>query len=460
MRLTGKELKQASQGEWVNDKQADEVEGIGTDTRDFVKGHAFLALRGPSFDGHEHAQQIADDATALIGDDIGVLQWQALSTPQLKVADTLQSLGDIAGFYRSRLQHTKVIAITGSYGKTTVRSMLEHIAQALDVEVAATQANFNNLIGVPKTLLNIEMNADIALIECGISEQGEMLRLSEIVQPDAVVVTGLSQAHGEGLGGIQGIALEKAQLLAHLHQDGWAVLGQGVAELFAGVEHKTVDMLAMENPDAVAWSLQGKTLVLRHSQLRDTQSECQFDLLLPAKHWAADMALAATVMLKLAQDLDKPWTLKEISTALESWQPVQGRMAIYPLSGFTLIDDAYNANPVSMQAALDTLADLEGHRTAILGDMLELGEDAKQLHEQLDLHDIDEVLTVGNLMAGLAAANPDANIRVFQDEQTLSAWLANKDFPTTPSTLLVKGSHGTGLYRISKFLQERGQHVI
>ncbi len=455
MRLTGKELKQASQGEWVNDKQAEVVDGIGTDTRDFVKGHAFLALRGPSFDGHEHAQQIADDAAALIGDDIGVLQWQALSTPQLKVADTLQSLGDIAGFYRSRLQHTKVIAITGSYGKTTVRSMLEHIAQALDMEVAATQANFNNLIGVPKTLLNIEMHADIALIECGISEQGEMLRLSEIVQPDAVVVTGLSQAHGEGLGGIQGIAQEKAQLLAHLHQDGWAVLGQGVAELFANVEHQTVDMLAMENPHAVAWSLQGKNLVLKHGQ-----NACKFDLLLPAKHWAADMALAATVMLKLAQDLDKPWTLKEICVTLESWQPVQGRMAIHPLSGFTLIDDAYNANPVSMQAALDTLAALEGHSIAILGDMLELGEDAKQLHEQLDLHDIDEVLTVGNLMAGLAATHPNANIRVFQDEQTLSAWLVNKDFPTTPSTLLVKGSHGTGLYRISKFLQERGQHVI
>ncbi len=455
MRLTGQELMQASQGEWVGGKQADVVEGIGTDTRHFVKGHAFLALRGPHFDGHAYARHVADDAAALIGDEAGVLQWQTLATPQLKVADTLHSLGDIAGFYRSRLQHTKVIAITGSYGKTTVRSMLEHATRALAMDVAATKANLNNLIGVPKTLLNIEMNTDIALVECGISEQGEMRRLSEIVQPDVVVVTGLSQAHGEGLGGMRGVAREKAQLFAHLRQEGWAVLGQGVADAFAQVGCPVEHALTMESPDAVAWSLQGKILTLKHGQ-----SSCQLDLLLPARHWAEDMALVATVMLRLAQDLRKTWTLQEIGAALASWQPVQGRMTIHALPGFTLIDDAYNANPVSMQAALDTLAALEGYRIAILGDMLELGEEAKQLHQQLDLHDIDEVLAVGHLMAGLAATHPDTNIHHFQDIQALNDWLLRQDFPVADSTVLVKGSHGTGLYAISQLLQERGQHVI
>jgi len=185
---------------------------------------------------------------------------------------------------------------------------------------------------------------------------------------------------------------------------------------------------------------------------------------LPAKHWAEDMALAATVMLRLADDLDKDWTLAAVCQALKTWQPVEGRMAIHKLPAFTLIDDAYNANPASMQAALDTLADLSGYRVAILADMLELGDGEADIHRQLHLHDIDEVLTVGPLMAGLQAANPDKHIRVFKDVAALTAWLDSKDFPPHACTVLLKGSHGTGLHQISTILKNpernRGQHVI
>jgi len=456
MRLTGKDLALASQGEWLDNKAADNVDGIGTDTREFKTGHAFLALRGPSFDGHAHAEQVADRASALIGDDIGMLQWQALSTPQLKVADTLQSLGDIAGFYRSRLRDTKVIAITGSYGKTTVRSMLEHVFKGLDLEVAATQANFNNLIGVPKTLLNIDMKTDVALIECGISEKGEMQRLSEIVQPDIAIVTGLSQAHAEGLGELQDIAREKAKLVTHLTAQGWCVLGHGVQSQFekaACLPQQTI--LSADDAASVRWHLKGKTLHLSY-----LENQVAFELKLPAKHWAEDMALVTTVCLQLAKDLDQAWTLQDVGELLSSWRSVEGRMAIHQLPTFILIDDAYNANPKSMQAALDTLAALEGYRIAIVGDMLELGKNAAAMHEQLNLHDIDEVLAVGDLASALQAKNPHHCVRTFSDVYDLEAWLVNSDFPPSESTVLVKGSHGTGLYQMSKLLKERGQYVI
>jgi UDP-N-acetylmuramoyl-tripeptide--D-alanyl-D-alanine ligase len=300
------------------------------------------------------------------------------------------------------------------------------------------------------------MSADVALIECGISEQGEMQRLSEIVQPDAVVITGISQAHGEGLGGIEGVAKEKAALLTHLHPEGWAVLGAGVAEMFTNMgEQHTENTLAMESPQAVTWSLQGNMLILRHAT-----DECQLSLLLPAKHWAEDMALTVTVILKLAEDLDKDWSLADICEALKTWQPVAGRMAIHNLPSFTLIDDAYNANPTSMQAALDTLADLDGYRIAIIGDMLELGDGEAEMHRQLDLHDIDEVIVVGSLMANVQPANTKQHICTFEDVTTLTAWLKSHAFPPPSSTVLVKGSHGTGLYQISLLLKERGQHVI
>ena len=454
MRLTGKDLAAASLGEWLND-MPESVQGIGSDTRKFKAGEAFLALRGPSFDGHEHAHRIADKAAALIGDEQGVQHWKSLTTPQLQVQDTLQSLGDIAAFYRSRLLNTKVVAITGSYGKTTVRSMLEVVLQHLGLQVAATQANYNNLIGVPQTLLGIDMQADVALIECGISEQGEMLRLSEIVQPDMVIVTSLSQAHGEGLGGLQGIAKEKAALMTHLTEQGWAVLGQGVAKQFEQVGCMPKQPTVSMDEHAVTWQLHGQVLTLKHETL-----QADVDLLLPAKHWAEDMALATTVALKLGDILNKDFTLADIASALTAWQPVEGRLAIHSLPQFTLIDDAYNANPASMQAALDTLAALEGHRIAIIGDMLELGEQAVVLHQNINLHDIDEVLVVGALMGGLKAENPTHNIQVFNDIGALQTWFENSGFPQPLSTVLVKASHGTGLHNIVKALQTRGQYVI
>lgn len=459
MRLTGEELAMASQGKWL--KGVPElIQGIGTDTRNFMDGHAFLALRGPSFDGHDHAKQVAHKASALIGDHLGVKKWETLATPQLQVGDTLQSLGDIANFYRSRLQNTRVIAITGSYGKTTVRSMLHHVLQTLGLEVAATQANFNNLIGVPKTLLNIDMSADVALVECGISERGEMARLSEIVQPDIAIVTGLSQAHGEGLGDLTGVAREKAKLMTHLLPQGWCVLGQGVLQQFAEAGCVVAQTTySLDDEQAVSWALEGNRLRLKHGAMTSALM-----LGLPAKHWAEDMALVATVALTLADELQKDWTLQAVVQALKTWKPVEGRMAIHPRTDkqpFTLIDDTYNANPASMQAALDTLAALDGYRVVILGDMLELGDEAMKSHAHLELHDIDEVIVVGELMASLKAAQPNRTIRDFTDVAALESWFEHEQaFPRVNSTVLVKGSHGTGLYQSITKLKSRGQHVI
>ena len=457
MRLTGDEVAKASRGRWMQDKVPALISGVGTDSREFIAGHAFLALRGVTFDGHQHAAQVADKASALIGDAQGVAGWSLLDTPQLEVQDTLQALGDIAACHRRKLVQCKVIAITGSYGKTTVRSMLQHVLTGLGLQVSSTQENFNNLIGVPKTLMAVPEQADVAIIECGISEVGEMERLSAIVQPDIAIVTGLTCAHGEGLGGELGIAQEKAKLLTHLSPQGWCVLGLGVAEQFAEVDTLNIqEAVNMHDEYAIQWFLDGQRLTLSYQQ-----QEAEFDLLLPAKHWAEDMALVAQTVLRLAQDLEKRWSLQQIAQVLQSWQPVEGRMHISTApNSFTLIDDSYNANPASMQAALDTLAALSGYRVAIIGDMLELGEQAESVHQQLNLHNIDEVLTVGTLMGTLQAVNPKHHIRVFRDADTLSAWLESKDFPPLGSTVLVKASHGTGLYRLAAQLKERGQHVI
>lgn len=460
MRLTAQQLAIASQGEWLSNQPAPAlIDGICTDSREFIAGHAFLALRGVNFDGHAHAAQVADTASALIGDKQGVSLWQDLSTPQLQVNDTLQALADIAAYHRQQLTHTRIVAITGSYGKTTVRSMLQHVLVKSGLQVSATKANYNNLIGVPKTLLAIDAQADVAVIECGISELGEMQRIAAMVQPDVVILTGFTAAHSLGLGGLSGVVKEKFELVKHLQAHGFCALGKGVAKHLAeaGCE-MSVPTVGLDVNGAVTWHLEGQDLLLAVGK----EQAC-FTLSLPAEHWAEDMALVATVVKQLLPQL----SLQHIALQMQSWQAEDGRLQVFSASKvqpFTLIDDSYNANPASMQAGLDTLANMGGMRIAIIADMLELGESAIFAHTSLQLHDIDQVLCVGELMGHLmdhAASSKAANhIQHFERLPALMHWLQQHHFPPQDSTVFVKGSHSMGLAQVVDFLRNRGMHVL
>jgi len=449
MRLSGLELQQATRGTWHHNAP-DSVHGIQTDTRNFLENQAFLALRGPNFDGHAFAHQVAHKAQALIGDTQGLLLWDAFNTPQLEVENTQVALGDIAHAWRNRLNHTTIIAITGSYGKTTVRSMLAHVFQSLDFKIAATHANLNNLIGVPMTLLSIAEDTDIALVECGISEAGEMQRLSEIVQPDIAVITGLTAAHAEGLGGVDGVIREKSQIFKHLLPQGWCALGQGVLEqMQAYISHEVLE-------NKTQWQLQGTTL-----RLSNHQTSTEFTLGLPAKHWAENMALVADIVLQYCHQHHRPVSLELLGEILAQWQAVHGRMQQHQgENGAIILDDSYNANPVSMQAALNTLANMPKRRVAILGDMAELGEHSAQAHSQLDISHVDELILVGTYMQALHKQQPAS--QWFANTDSLAAWLeANPTHFTQQDTVLIKASRSMCLDRIvSMLVQQGGLHAV
>ena len=447
--MTGMQIQQATQGRWLGPMPA-AISHLCTDTRKIGNGDAFLALRGPHFDGHEFGSMAANrGASALIGDAEGVAGWQDIELPQLKVGDGLQALGDIAAAWRNRID-TKIVAITGSVGKTTLRSMLEHALKGLGLKIAATHANENNLIGVPQTLLNISGNENIALIECGISETGEMARLADIVQPNIAVITAVTHAHTAGLGGIAGVLHEKTALLKTLRPHGWCVLGSGVASLARehGYElsHPVLDM-DKEDDGVVRWQLSGTRL-----QLQLGNQQVGMELALPASHWAANMALAASIICRLADS-----TLSQVAEALGDWQPVGGRMQLLPgPAGSRLIDDTYNANPASMQAALDTLHHLPGRHFAVLGDMAELGDGAEQAHAALDIAGLDGVILIGNHM------------RLLQDTQAKAAWAPDassaaqlcRDWQLTAGDhVLLKGSRSTGLDAVVRSLMEESDAV-
>ncbi|MDX8411367.1 MAG: UDP-N-acetylmuramoyl-tripeptide--D-alanyl-D-alanine ligase [Mariprofundaceae bacterium] len=445
--MSGAELQSATAGRWLG-AVAGELRGLSTDSRALNAGDAFLALTGPHFDGHAyHSQAVAGGASALIGAEGRISGWDAAAVPVLAVDDTLEALGAIAAAWRGHFS-ARVLAITGAYGKTTVRSMLDHVLTRLGWRVAATRANNNNLIGVPQTLLAAGGDEDIVIVECGISEPGEMARLASITQPDMTVLTGLALAHAEQLGDVAGVAREKARLLRATSQ--WCALGEGVADQLReyGLMPETPCM-SMDGPDAVGWRLDGNRL---HLMLGDTQAAC--DLALPALHWAANMALTATVVLR--QDRGGI-ALADVAHALEGWQPPAGRLR--PLAGPNgshIYDDAYNANPVSMAAALDTLRRLPGRRLAILGDMLELGAFAGQAHASLDVSGLDGLILVGPHMQALGRLHREA-ICVADVAEALDAASGWRLGPE--DHLLVKASRGMGLDRVVRALTE-DRHAV
>jgi len=446
MRMTGHELQMSTGGQWHGTPPS-EVSGLSTDTRILRKGDAFLALRGPTFDGHQFATDaIEHGASILIGDNGGDALWQSAALPRLEVNNTLDALGDIARAWRKQLSGT-VVAITGSYGKTTVRSMLEHGLTYLGLNVAATKANDNNLIGVPQTILAIEQDADVALVECGVSEAGEMQRQAGIVQPDIALITGLAPAHAEGLGDLHGVAYEKGLLLQGLSENGCAVFGSGVSAMMRGRIFSSavtcMDMDDASDGSVVRWDVEGNRCLLQLENKTAT-----VDLGIPARHWAADMAMAATVIHHLTQK-----NIDEIATSLSGWQTVPGRMqCLTGIHGSTVIHDAYNANPVSMAAALDTVKQMPGRHFAVLGDMAELGEASRSLHMRLDVSGIDGLVLVGTQMKALAGICAEAEWVPDADAAILTVQGLNLG---AGDVVLVKGSRCMALEKVVNTLTER-----
>jgi len=448
MYLSGSDIQHATCGQWLN-QIPKKIGRIQTDSRHFKHGDVFLALRGPHFDGHAFASQVADKASALIGDQQGMKSWSNFKKPKLEVIDTLCALGDIAHAWRKKLTNTTIIAITGSYGKTTVRSMLVHAFNALSIKTAATHANLNNLIGVPMTLLDIAKDTEIALVECGISEIGEMQRLSEIVQPDIAILTGITSAHAEGLGGLHGVAYEKSLLLNYLSPQGWCALGQGVHEQLPAIQHESIETF-------VDWQLQDNELTLSYQG--DSSS---LTLALPAPHWGSNMAFVCSIVMHHLHQQERSVSLKELTNILASWQPVEGRLqSLSGINSCVVLDDSYNANPISMQAALHTLAAMPERRIAMIGDMAELGADAEKAHKQLDVSQTDVLILIGAYMHALHQQHPES--QWFTDTDALLTWLnEQQNMFTARDTILIKASHSMQLYRVVSLLTEpENIHVI
>ncbi len=436
-------------GELVGVDQA--FERVGSDSRDLAAGSLFVALRGPNFDGHEHVEAAARRGA------VGALVARRLDTrlSQIVVDDTLSGLGRLAAEWRARRPVT-LIGITASNGKTTMKEMLAAILRQR-ATVLATHGNLNNEIGLPLTLLGLE-DERFAVIEMGANHPGEIARLSRIARPDIALLGNAGRAHLAGFGDAAGVARAKAEIIEGLRPGGlfvypadspWASLWREASG--------DVRRLSFGFQSSADVAVDPTTLVQRRDEAGF--ATC-FDVLADGRRIALTLRVAgrhnvanAVAVCAVALALEIPDVA--IQQGLAGVRPVGGRLSPMPLnSGALLIDDSYNANPDSVLAAIEVLADLPGRRTLVLGDLGELGEAAATLHRELGeaaaRAGIDRLFTLGALAAE-AGRGFTGGARGFDDPGALVDAL-RQDMCVRDS-ILVKGSRAAGMERVVERLR-------
>lgn len=367
-RFTATEIRDATGATGTFDG---EIIGVSTDSRTVESKNLFVALKGENFDGHRFTIEAMRKGAATVS----IYEWD--DNADFHCADTLQCLGDLAQFHRQRFQ-IPIIAVTGSYGKTSTRALI-NAALSQEFKTLSSQGNFNNEIGLPMTLFQLESAHQAAVVEMGMRGRGQIEYLAQIAAPNVAVITNIGPQHIELLGSLEEIAAAKAELLECLPASGLAVLPADspfLEFLKTKAPCRIVTFGASESADYRVQNVQTRD----GGEISCEINGCKIELPLPGAHNAHNAAAAFAVARELGVESDK------IKQGLESAQLPGARMRVLkPSNGATIIDDCYNAGPDSMRAALQTLLDFPGtgRKVAVLGAMKELGEFSESEHRKV-----------------------------------------------------------------------------
>ncbi len=418
------------------------IKGISTDTRNIKEGDLFIPIIGENFDGHNFID------VAFQKGAIACISQKNINTNNLiiNVADTKEALKDLAMYYRS-LFNIPVVALTGSAGKTTTKDML---ASCLSIKynTLKTQGNFNNEIGLPLTIFNIEEDTEIAVLEMGMNHFGEIRSLSKIAKPDIAIITNIGIVHAENLGSREGILRAKYEIFEYLKPDGIKILNGDDDMLCSLKEDKEKCYFYSINNklDAYATNINEKGINGTSATINYFDKSFNVNLKIPGKYILSNALAVTLTCSKLGL------TENEIKEGLETFKPSKMRMDIINTEKYTIINDVYNANPSSMKATLDVLANSQGRKVAILGDMFELGNYAKNMHFDVGKYatekKIDELIFIGELSyymleGAKSNINSKSNINYFKKQEeffdNIDKLLKKGD------TILVKASRGMKL---------------
>jgi UDP-N-acetylmuramoyl-tripeptide--D-alanyl-D-alanine ligase len=441
------QLKKIVSGEcyYIQDESA-VIDTICTDSRKIIKQSLFIALVGNNFDGHAFAEQsIKDGAIAVIVD-----HKLDKPIPQIVVKDTRLALGGIANFIRQQ-STAKIVALTGSSGKTSVKEMtaaiLQHCGQTL-----YTQGNFNNDIGVPLTLLRLTKQDQFAVIELGANHIGEIAYTTNFVKPQSALINNIAEAHIEGFGSLEGVAKAKGEIFQGLLDGGIAIINLDSCsdKWFTQLVNKTVWTFSLTNPSAQFYASNIQHEKNTTFTLHTPKGECEIMLSLVGKHNISNAIAASALALSVGA------TLNQIQQGLASLTPVKGRLFPIKLNQTQLIwDDTYNANVGSMSAAVKVLAKQPGYRILVVGDMGELGPEAEKYHCQIGelAHDekIDCVVSVGKLSQFISQFSGVGHH--FNNKQDAVNYLLMLLRQQPNLTMLVKGSRSAKMEEVIEKIQ-------
>jgi len=449
--FAAEDLSRWTGGIWRGDSP-DPVTGFSIDTRTIQAGDLFIAIRGEKIDGHAFVRDaVARGAAAIMidhDDAAGVL-----SVPRLLVKDTRKALGDLARGFRQTLR-CPMVAVTGSVGKTTVKELLADMLQPLGV-TARSKGNWNNDLGLPLSLLAADPETQYGVFEVGMNHPGELDPLCDILMPSLAIVTCVGPVHIENFPGEQGIAIEKSAVYRALKGDGIAILNADdqfapLMKSYTGA-NRVVEVSTRAGADYVYRRISGQSGAFEIEERASGETHV-LEATLPGLYFVMDVALAAAA----ARALQVPWEV--ITHAVRHYQPLSMRWNRQRMHDILVINDAYNANPVSMVAAAEAFLEepVEGRRWLVLGGMLELGQDEETIHRATGakiaaLGSHFSLVAVGSrgvwLAEGARAAGlPAARIHIMKDHAAAAAALAKSIHGN--DAVLFKASRGEAVEKV------------
>lgn len=450
-----KEIAVACGGIYYGDEESyyREVSGVTIDSRKIEKDCLFVALRGARVDGHMFIpQSIRDGALCAVSEK----RIENAPYPYIMVNSCAQALKDIAEHYRRHL-HLKVVGISGSVGKTSTKEMIASVL-GQKYKVLKTEGNFNNEIGLPLTIFNIRKEHEVAILEMGISNFGEMERLAKVARPDICVLTNIGCAHLEQLKSRDGILKAKTEMFLYMNPKGDIVLNGDDDKLSTLTPANRIEPVFFGlNPECSYHAKDVVNLGLEGTKATFCTPDSEFSahISIPGSHMVYN-ALAAIAVGRIL-DMDDSM----IKQGIESLVPLAGRNNLIKTDHLTLIDDCYNANPASMKASLDVLAKATTRTVAILGDMFELGPTEHEMHQDIGRYaakaGIHLLICIGMLAEDIArgAAGENRDMEIYSYD-TKEDFLKDADSVIEEhDTILIKASHGMEFPEIVDALKKR-----
>lgn len=428
------------------------VDTIVTDSRKITSGDFFVPIKGETFDGHSFLPQVYEKGAVCSFSAVDFMPPQGKTC--IRVVDTRIAMGDLARYLLEGF-HVPVVAVTGSVGKTTTKNMIASVL-AQKYSVHKTEGNFNNDLGLPLTVFDMTQNHEVAVLEMGMSAFGEIHYLSSIAKPDIGVITNVGIAHIEYLGSRDGILKAKSEIFDFMKPDGVAVLNGDNDKLqeLEGNLSFPIDWVGMENKKGI-WA---KEVVSNGIQsisctVVTPKGDMGVTIPVPGEHMVSNALLATAVGLRLGL------TLAEIKEGIETFASDKMRMAMSKTKGgFTMIDDTYNANPISMKASVDVLSGATGRKVAVLGDMYELGAEEEKLHGEVGAYavekGIDVLVALGPISAAMAQGAKQAGGKmVYHYDTQEEFWKKGLGIFQKNDTILIKASRGMHLEKTVEKIQ-------